>query len=274
MTKKNEIKEGVKEIKVTRFKTLIMFLFVAQLLILTSMTLANIAPSNSLTRRSLAAHSSNVLEKRGISTVEEENEWLRENIELLKKLNRCPQTYYEAYAVLESLKGRFKGRPFSEDAWNDIDDTLLETTEDGDYKLSSGLKAARDAAFYNLDVAIKLIRMEKNQREIEIAKNYISRHGIEVVALQQLTNHKIVHLLQHLLQRTPSTPEDARGLLVGFHPFNLDTPMKSMLEKARKKLIDHVEGPWILVMLGCLNYMKARMLLDGKDLELWLRHNF
>jgi hypothetical protein len=78
-----------------------MFLFVAQMLILSSMSLANIAP-NSLARRSLAAHSSNALEKRAISTVEdvkEENKWLRENPGLLEKLSYRPQTAYEAYAV-------------------------------------------------------------------------------------------------------------------------------------------------------------------------------
>jgi hypothetical protein len=107
------------------------------------MTLANIYPSHSLARRSQAAYSSNALEKRGISTFEEENEWLSENIELLKKLSIRPKTSDEVYNVLESLKDR----------------TLLETTEKGGYELSGFFKAARDAAFYNLDTGIKLIRI-------------------------------------------------------------------------------------------------------------------
>jgi hypothetical protein len=250
-----------------------MFLFVARLLILLSMTLANMTPPNSLTRRSLAAHPSTALEKRGISTVEDENEWLRENPRMLEKLSRCPQTSDEAYAVLESLKDPTEGLPFSEAAWNAIDNTLLKTTEDGGYKLSGCFKAGRDAAFYNLDVAIKLIRMKNTQRQITFVKNLVSTRWIEVVALQEWSNHKLIPLLMRL-QETPSTPEEARILLKGMHPFVVDTPMKAMLEKARKNIKDQVEGPWLLVIIGCLNYMKARMLLDGSELELWLRQSF
>jgi hypothetical protein len=251
-------------------------LFVAQMLILLSMSLANIT-SNSLARRSLAAHSSNALKKRGISTVEEEAKWLSENPGFVKKLSCYPQSTIEAYAVLESLKDRTEGRPFSEASWNDIDsidNKLLETIEDGDYKLSGDFESARDAAFYNLDVAIRLIRIDKYQKAIDVVKHSITKQQIEVVALDTLRINKrvILHLLK--LQRTPRTKKEASDLLKGIHPFILDTPMKAMLEKARKNLKDKVDGPWLLVILACMNYMKARVLLDGSELELWLRQSF
>jgi hypothetical protein len=83
----------------------------------------------------------------------------------------------------------------------------------------------------------------------------------------------ILNLLKRL-QHTPRSTKGARDLLKGIHPFDLDAPMKEMLKKARKNLKDKVDGPWLLVILACMNYMKARVLLDGSELELWLRQNF
>jgi hypothetical protein len=171
-------------------KTFNMFLFVARLLILSSMSQANIAPS-SLTRRSLAAHSSIVLEKRAISTVEdvkEENKWLRENPGLLEKLSYRHQTSEEAYAVLESLKDRIDGRPFSEAAWNDTDNTLLETFN---FKASPKFDKARNAAFVNLDIGIELIKFNNNMKWIDYFKNQITKRGIKVNALQVLKVERI-----------------------------------------------------------------------------------
>jgi predicted Fe-Mo cluster-binding NifX family protein len=174
------------------------------------MTLANIYPSHSLARRSQAAYSSNALEKRGISTFEEENEWLSEYIELLKKLSIRPQTSDEAYNVLESLKDRTEGRPFSEAAWNEIDNTLLETTEKGGYELSGFFKSARDAAFYNLDTGIKLIRLNNNKNWIEFAKNEIKR-GIKVSSLDSLKVELVIKYIQ--LQEAPKNRKEARAML-------------------------------------------------------------
>jgi hypothetical protein len=245
-----------------------LFLFVAQLLVLSSLCLAapnsiaNIAPK-SLSRRSRAAHSSGTLEKRAISMDEKEKEWLRENPKLLRILSRCPQTTDEAYQLMQLLTGHIMTvtPPLSKadwnkykSAWDEADNRLLKTMDY--FKSSDIFNAARNAAIFNLDLAIHLIRTEKL---IDSVRNAVKTRGVRT---EELLSFKDNELRAQLIrfQPTPRTSKYASTLLEGMNLHDYDTMMGTLSIRAEK---ERFKGIWLLVKLGCLNYKKARILFDG-----------
>jgi hypothetical protein len=153
-----------------------------------------------------------------------------------------------------------EGPSFSGAAWNDIDNTLLETFN---FKASYNFEAARDAAFFNLDTGRKLIRLNNNKNRIEFAKNEIKKRGIKDSSLDSLKAKQLIELVMQL-QETPKNQEEARAMLESRPQIFFDKRMERLDKLSRDK---NFKGPWLLVKIGCLNYEKARILLDGWE---WL----